>query len=331
MKFCKGLKNPMATDKQFKELDLVHHQLLCKVAWLYYHDDHTQAEIADKLGISRVTINRLIKEARETGVVEIKVHTDFSDVFELGQRLSHKFNLRDAIVTPPVDKDEELNSIIAQAAAEVLMQRLKEGLTIGVGIGRTISCIPDFFHPAAPVLCRFIGLTGGLDFRLTGVPHSFNTLAQLARATDGEAVYIPAPSYVAYASVKNALLSEQTVVQSLETAAGCDIAIFSIGTADYTALLYQFNQISDKDLEDMRRNQAVGDVLGRFFNYQGQELELDLNQRMIGLGLEELKKVPMKILVAGGKAKHEALQVAVSHQFCDILVTDAVSAAWLLE
>ena len=159
----------MATDKQSKELEQTRHQLLCKVAWLYYHDDHTQAEIADKLGISRVTINRLIKEARETGVVEIKVHTDFSDVFELGQRLSNKFNLRDAIVTPLVEKDEELNSMIAQTAAEVLMQRLKEGLTIGVGIGRTISYIPDFFHPATPVPCRFIGLTGGLDFRHVGM------------------------------------------------------------------------------------------------------------------------------------------------------------------
>ena len=245
--------------------------------------------------------------------------------------MTDKFNLQDAIVTPLVDKDEELNSIIAQAAAEVLMQRLKEDLTIGVGIGRTISYIPDFFHPAAPVPCRFIGLTGGLDFRQTGVPHSFNTLARLASATNGEAVYIPAPSYVAYASVKNALLSEQTVVQSLELAANCETAIFSIGTADYSALLFQYNQISDKDLDDMRQNQAVGDVLGRFFNRQGQELEIDLNQRIIGLGLEELKKIPMKILVAGGKNKYEALQVALSHQFCDILVTDTASAAWLLE
>ena len=321
----------MPTEKQSRELDSTRHQLLSKVAWLYYIDEHTQAEIADKLGISRVTINRLIKEARETGVVEIKVHSDFSDAFDLGQRLSNKFNLRDAIVTPMADSDEALNDVIAQAAAEVLMQRLKEGLTIGVGIGRTLSRIPDFFHPAAAVPCRFIGLTGGLDFRQTGVPHSFNTLARLASATNGEAVYIPAPSYVAYASVKNALLSEQTVIHSLELAAACEIAIFSIGTADYSALLYQFNQISDKDLEDMHQNRAVGDVLGRFFNQDGQELELDLNQRIIGLGLEELKKIPLKILVAGGKNKREALQVAVSHQFCDILVTDAVSAAWLLE
>ncbi|MDD5367837.1 MAG: sugar-binding transcriptional regulator [Anaerolineaceae bacterium] len=318
-------------DKQSKEMDPTRRQLLCKVAWLYYHDDHTQAEIADKLGISRVTINRLIKEARESGVVEIKVHTDFSDVFELGQQLSERFNLRDAIVTPVAEKDEELNCLLAQAAAEVLVQRLKEGATIGVGIGRTISYIPDFFHPTAPVRCRFIGLTGGLDFRQTGVPHSFNTLARLASATNGEAVYIPAPSYVAYASVKNALLSEQAVLQSLELAINCETAIFSIGTADYSALLYQYNQISDKDLDDMHQSQAVGDVLGRFFNHNGQELELDLNQRIIGLRLEELKMIPLKILVAGGKNKREALQVAVNHQFCDILVTDAVSASWLLE
>ena len=74
---------------------------------------------------------------------------------------------------------------------------------------------------------------------------------------------------------------------------------------------------------------AAGDVLGHFFDWEGKEIDIYVNRRNIGLTVEELKKIPTKILVAGGKKKHNALQVAVSHHFCDILITDAASAAML--
>lgn len=153
----------MISDKRTKDPDQARFQLLCKIAWLYYHEELTQAEIGDKLGISRVTINRLIREARETGVVEIKIRTNLSTFFALAQDVSQKFELRDAITIPPPEEGEDLQVLLAQAAAGVMEQRLQEGMTVGVGIGRTISYIPDFFRPAAPVPCRFIGLTGGLD------------------------------------------------------------------------------------------------------------------------------------------------------------------------
>jgi lsr operon transcriptional repressor len=319
------------TDKNNKELDPVRYQLLSKVAWLYYHEEIIQAEIADRLGISRVTVNRLLKEARECGLVEIKVHTHYSEVFKLSQRLCQKYALRDAIVLPDVTGEENMQLALAQAAAVLLAQRIQPGMTVGVGIGRTVSHIPDFFHSNAPVSCRFIGLTGGLDLRISGVPHTFDTLGRLAAVVQGEALYIPAPSYVAAPEVQKVLLAEQAVTHALQIAASSDLAIFSLGTIDYSALLYQYKQITDQDLEDMRQRKAVGDVLGRFFNQDGQEIDLDLNQRIIGLRLDELKKIPLKILAAGGKNKQTALDAALIHQFCEILITDAANAAWLLD
>lgn len=321
----------MTNEKPSKEINPTRQILLSKVAWLHYHEGLTQAEIAERMGISRVTINRLIKEARESGVVEIRVHSDFLDGFKLGQRLCSQYNLRDVIITPVVDQDEALSAVLAEAAAEVLTLRIQSGMTVGFGIGRTVSQIPEHFHPSTATPCRFIGLTGGLDLRLKGVPHTFDTLGRMASATGGEAVYIPAPSYVGFDSVKKALLSEPSVLQALELAGHSDLAVFSIGAADHSALLYQFNQISDQDMADLHQNHAVGDVLGRFFNGQGIELPIPVNQRIIGLCLEELLRIPLKILVAGGRNKRTALKVAVSHQFCDILITDAASADWLLE
>ena len=95
-------------------------------------------------------------------------------------------------------------------------------------------------------------------------------------------------------SVKNALLSEPSVIQALELARQSSLAVFSIGAADHTALLYQFNQINEQDMKDLRQNQAAGDVLGRFFDIQGKELSIPVNQRIIGIDIEELLHIPIK-------------------------------------
>jgi DNA-binding transcriptional regulator LsrR (DeoR family) len=320
----------MMTEKPAKEMDSSRQQLLGRVAWLYYQEEHTQAEIAEKLGLSRVTVNRLLKAARESGIVEIKVHSAQSREYELAGKLCEQFGLRDAVVVPAIENEQALLPVLAQAAAGVLAQRLHPGMVVGVGVGRTVSLIPEYLHLDEPLACRFIGLTGGLDLPANGIPHNFETLSRLANAFGGEVTYIPAPSYVTQASVQQAFLSEGAVIQALQAASRCDLAIFSVGAAGFTALLYQFGQITAQDLQELHQRQAAGDVLGRFFDQDGQELQIGLNQRMIGLSLEQLKQIPLKILAAGGTSKHQAIKVAAAHQLCDILVTDTSSAAWLL-
>jgi len=320
----------MTNDKRIKESNPARYQLLGKVAWLYYHEGLTQVEIAEQLGISRITINRLIREARDSGIVEIKIHTDQDACFELAQKVRQKYGLRDAICVQLVE-GEELSPLLAQAAGSVLEQRLQEGMLVGIGIGRTISHLPDNFKPSTSLDCRFIGLTGGLDLTESGVPHTFNTLARLASLTGGSAVYIPAPSYMTDPSAQRALMEEGVVVSALETAANSQIAVFSVGAADYTALLYQYSMISDEDVQELRDKHAVGDIIGRFFDDQGQELEVELNNRIIGLHLEQLKRIPLKILVAGGENKRKTIRTALLNRYCDILITGIEDARWLVE
>jgi DNA-binding transcriptional regulator LsrR (DeoR family) len=317
-------------EKHLKDTDPTRYQLLCKVSWLYYHDEITQAEIAEKLGMSRVTVNRLIREARESGVVEIKVHTDLSAIFAITQSLSQKYALRDAVCVQLHDGAGNLRALLAQAAAGVIEGRLQDGMTVGIGIGRTISRIPDFFRLAPPVTCRFIGLTGGLDLHQGGVPHTFDTISRLANLTGGTPLYIPTPSYLKDSGVQQLLLEEHAVNSALETAANCQMAVFSIGAADYSALLYQFNLITAQEVEELRIQQAVGDVLGRFFDRNGNELQIELNHRIIGLHLDQLKRIPLRVMVAGGENKREAIRIALKSRFCDVLVTDTNTAEWLL-
>jgi DNA-binding transcriptional regulator LsrR (DeoR family) len=318
-------------EKLAKNTDPARYQLLCKVAWLYYHNEDTQAEIAEKLGLSRVTVNRMIREARESGLVEIKVKSDLSPLFDLAQRLVREYSLRDAVCTFPPEGATDLRPGLAEAAAQVIGQRLREGMTVGIGIGRTIASIPDYFQPPAPIACRFIGLTGGLDLHQGEVPHTFDTLSRLANLTGGTALYIPTPSYLKDSAARKLLSKEQAVKAALEAAAGSQMAVFSVGAADYSALLYEFNHITSQELEELRACEAVGDVLGLFFDRNGHELQIELNRRIIGLHLDQLKRIPLKIMAAGGENKREAIRIALKSRVCDILVTDAATAEWLLK
>lgn len=305
-------------------------QLVHKVAWLHYEGGYTQADIADQLGLSRPTVNRMIKEAHELGVVEIKVHAEDSERFELGQQLCRRFDLLDAVCTPMGHGQDELLLHLAAAAADVLQQRLKDGMTVAIGIGRTVSRIPDHFPAKTIPDCRIISLTGGLDLHQSGVPHPFNTLSRLAEKLDADVMYIPTPSYVGDPAAKAVLLEEPSVTTALGIAAAADIAIFSIGAADHTSLLFQFNYINADDMRDLKEQHAAGDVIGRFFDTEGQPLAIDLNQRIIGLSLDDLRAIPVNILAAGGENKREALHAALKSQLCSVLITDTDTARWLL-
>ncbi len=309
-------------------------ELLARVAWLYYEEELTQAEIGERLGLNRVTVNRLLKEARETGIVEIKIHGSLAQALPVVSELCSRYGLRNVYLSQPAGEGEELQQALARAAAGVLEQNLAPGITVGVGIGRTVSYLPDFLRPAQPVACRFISLTGGLNITSSGPApssHNFDVLNRLAAVCGGQSLYIPAPSFVSDPATRAALANEPAIRQSLEAARACQVAIYSLGEADASGLLYQAGLLSAADLARLSQNGAAGDVLGHFFDCEGREMDFEMNRRSIGLTIEELKRVPTKILVAGGVNKRAALRAAVSHGLCDVLVTDLESARWLVD
>ncbi len=306
------------------------HQLLARIAWMYFQDDQTQTEIAEKLGLSRVTINRMIKEAREIGLVEIKIKTDSTPLYELSSRLCRQYGLLDVICVPSGTQSDDQRALIAQGAAALLSNRIREGMTVGIGVGRTLSFLPDYFSPENPTLCQFISLTGGLNLKEHGVPHSFDTLTRLAINTGGEAMYIPAPSYLTDPSAYDIFMNQPEVIKALDLARSSQMAFFSVGASDYTSILFQMRYLDSQDMKELHSKNAVGDVLGRFYDINGEQIQLSVNKRIIGLEIDELKKIPVKILVAGGTNKLQAISVAMHHKLCDILVTDEDTAMQLL-
>jgi deoxyribonucleoside regulator len=304
--------------------------LLVRTAWLYFIENLTQDEIARDLGISRIKVVRMIKEARERGIVEIKVQSAITKNLKLESELRSIYQLTHVVVTLPEQEGDLLNKVLACSAAQLLGQRLKPGIRIGVGIGRTTYHLTDFFAPPHPIECTFISLAGGFIVR-GSFEDSYETILTLSRLAGGKAQFIYAPFLVTSAEIREAVLQDKVVESVFNQARQADLAIFSVGIPDDFALLHQYNLITSEEMADIRSQGALGDALGRFFNENGEEILTSYRDRVIGLTINELRAIPMRILVAGGQKKYQAIRAALAGKIANMLVTDIRTAEWLVE
>jgi DNA-binding transcriptional regulator LsrR (DeoR family) len=311
------------------QVDSQEYRLCVRVAKLYYENGLTQNEIAQKMGVSRVTVYRLLNKAVELGIVEIKIHAPFGENFDLEQDLIVRYNLRDAVVVPDPEGDESIYLALARGAADWLKRNLKSGMRVGLGLGRTISHLPLVFSTDEPINCTFTEVVGGASDHSGGFA-KYNVTSKMAELAGGKAEFLYAPNMVSSAELQKSLLNEPSISQALERARRSDIVLQSVGTVDETAILYVEKKITLEQLREIQNSEAVGDALGHYFDCNGQMVSTFLDNRIIGIGLEDLKKVPWSVLVAGGEEKKKVIQAAMKGAYFNVLITNADTARFLL-
>ncbi len=301
-----------------------------RVAKLYYEGSKTQQEIARMLGVSRVKVHRILNQARDLGIVEIKIHTPANEKFtEQEHQLVLQHNLRDALVVPAAEGEEPIYHSLAKGAARWLASKLKPGTRIGLGLGRTISYLPTYFNVSSQVECNFTEIVGG-SLENSGGIAKYNVTSKLADIAGGRAELLYAPNMVSNPALRQSLVSEPAVADALERARSCDIVLQSVGTVDETAILYVEDRIERADLERLQAAGAIGDALGHYFDVNGQPISTFMDDRIIGIGLEDLKNIPWSVVVAGGEEKHAVVQAALRGGYFNVLITDTVTAGFLL-
>lgn len=304
-------------------------QMQLQAAWLYYIRDLTQQEIATRLGISRVKVTRLIQQARSSGLVSISINSPTKMYFELQDQLIRKFLLKDAVITVPSDNTENLMPMLANGAANYLATQLKPGMVIGVGVGRTVALIPQFFQPNKEVDCTFIELSGGpTAFFMTN--SQADVIYAMAEKAGGSAIHLKAPFFVENAEAREILLRNPLIKQNMDMAHQCDMAIFSVGVVDTDSMLVQHGIVSRGEMTALVAKGALGDVLTHLFDKNGVEVCSSLSDRLIGLNIEDLSRIPLRVLVAGGKEKYASILAALTGKWVDVLITDHATAQWLV-
>jgi deoxyribonucleoside regulator len=301
-----------------------------KIAKLYYEGNLTQQEIARLLGLSRIKVHRTLTQAKDLGIVEIKIHAPINgDLIEQEHQLMLQFGLRDALVVPAPAEQEPIYDNLAEGAARWLASKLEPGIRVGLGLGRTISHTPRFFSVSSQVECFFTEVVGGALENSGGIA-KYNVTSKLAEIAGGRAELLYAPSLVSSPELRQSLISEPAVADALERARRCDIVLQSVGTVDETAILYVEDRITLQDVHSLQASGAVGDALGHYFDANGDPVSTFLDDRVIGLGLDDLKRIPWSVVVAGGHEKQQVIQAALQGGYFNVLITDTDTAAYLL-
>lgn len=304
-------------------------RLLVRIAHMYYEENKTQQEIADKMGVSRPSISRFLQKAREEGIVEIKINYGGSFT-RLEDTLEKSFGIQEVVITPFDEEEDGLKRCLAEAAAGFLARTLKNGDIVGVSWGTTLAYVHEYLKNAPNLKVNFVPLVGGVGQTKLDV-HSNQIVINLARAFSAEWRLLHAPAIVDSLNVKNTLLSDKNIRQVLELSKRCSVALIGIGAplTPHSTML-KTGYFGEKELEQLRQAGAVCDLCSIFLDKEGNLCNTEINQRVIGISLEELSRIPLVIGVAGGPDKHEAILAALKARHLDILITDEQTGHFLL-
>lgn len=313
-------------------INAARHELLAKVAAMYYEGDMTQSDIAAALDLSRVKIYRLLKEAREAQVVRVLIDWPLKRSPALEARLVERFGLEQALALQTGATDPALlRRQIAQLAARCLESLLVDGARLSICFGSTTYEVISAIRPDFKANVTVMQATGSLPHALKEFDSSALT-RQLAQKLGGEALYLSSPLLADNAEAA-AVIREQAVVrQALEQVRRADIALVGIGDLNPATSGFVRAGVADAaQLGSFRERGAVGDMAWQIFDRAGQPFPCELNGRIIGVTLDELRALPRTVAVAVGVNKAAAIAGALGSGVINVLCTDEATAARVLE
>jgi DNA-binding transcriptional regulator LsrR (DeoR family) len=308
-------------------------RLLTKVARLYHCQGLRQTEIVSRLKLSQSTISRLLKRAENEGIVRITVSVPSGTHPELEEALLATFGLQDVIVVDSEHDDDRLVRDLGAAAAFFLETNVKAGSVIGISSWSTaLLAMVDAMRPAPRATeSTVVQILGGLG-NPGSETHATHLTRRLANLLGGKAVLLPAPGVLGSPAARDVLLKDCYVQEALEVTGRLNLALVGIGSHEPERMAAMNGSIfSPRELKMLSAAGAVGDICLRFFDARGQALHTTLDERVIGMALEDLRKVERVVGVAGGLSKRAAILGALRGGWVNVLITDRRTAEALLE
>jgi len=302
---------------------------ILKICYLYYREEQTQEQISGLLGYSRFKISRILKEARKRGLVTVTIHDPMVQITETEMELVRKFGLDKAIVVQvkqfgnPSSLDQ-----VGQAGAQYLREILNRYHVFGVTWGNTVYHVVKELEPIEARSLSLVQIGGGLG-TIEGSDNNMLTMT-LGQKLGAKAYLIPAPVIVRNRALRNTLFKEKKIQETLGLAKKADLVLFGVGLIGSEGLLWKSGFLSKNDTLKLKDAGAVGAICGRFFDANGQECWHELDDRTIGLTLDELRKIKHKIGVGVGQEKVDGIFGALKGRLLDVLVTDENTATRLL-
>jgi DNA-binding transcriptional regulator LsrR (DeoR family) len=307
-------------------------RLMARVARLYHERGLSQSEIAGRLELSQPTVSRLLKRAEAEGIVRVVISHPSGTHPELEEALQRRYGLREAVVVEAGTGEEALLRDLGSAAGYYLETTLKRGDVVGLSSwSATLLAMVDAMRvlprPTGSSVVQILGGVGSPEAEV----HAAHLTRRLARLVGGEARLLPAPGVVGSPEAREVLQADPFVGEALTRLESVTVALVGIGALEPSRLLAASgNVFAPRELERLRRKGAVGDICLRFFDAGGVPVRSELDGRVIGMTLEQLRIAKRTIGIAGGRRKYESILGALRGRWVNILVTDRGTAEKLV-
>ena len=298
---------------------------------MHFSEGITQAEIAKLTKLSHAKVNRLIKQGREMGMVEITIRSPYQALFDLEARFMEATGLESVRITPSASANPQtiLNQVGA-AAASLLLEHLRDGDTICITGGKGLSAVVDMLNPNRGYAVEVVPATGLVQGKhYTDVNH---VAVQMADKLGGEAFLIQAPLFADSVAERHMLMQMKSVTDVLERARKARIAVVGIGSIlAGDSSYYDLNPNSRADREAIEKAGAAGELLAHLVDRDGKVCDYELNTRLVALSPADLDDIPLTLGVASGANKIGPICSALRGRHIKALVVDEATAIGVLE
>jgi DNA-binding transcriptional regulator LsrR (DeoR family) len=297
-------------------------EVLVKVAWLYYFENMTQQEIANKLNLSRPKVGRLLVKARQEGIVSIQLSPKVKSLnLALENELETRFDLKEAVVVDSGEDRDSLYRNLGRGGAHFLDRSLCSDFMLGLAMGSSIAATVPYITPRIPSNGTIITLSGG--FTQPGHDTSgYNVGWPMAEKLGARLEQLFCPLVAESKETREVILKDANLRSQLVRAGRVDMALVSLGYVHHAMPLHRLGFCSKDDIDKLLELGAVGEIITSFFDLDGNAVRSDLDDRIIGLTINELVKIPTTVAISGGLEKTKAILGALRVKCLDVIITD---------
>jgi len=308
----------------------VHEELMVKASYYYYEKDMTQTEIAQLLGVSRLTLGRLLKEARNNGIVRIEIANprNLRNLLELEDRLSKNYGLTASVIADYIPGSrQDRSEKVAIEASKFVSRTIRSGMKISLAWGKTLSLMVEALPTDKSISdLEVMTLMGGAGTTETYIQPE-RLAADLLTKYGGSGYVINAPFFCNSPEVCQSLKAERTVSEVLRRSAASDLTFVGIGEKPNLQFNYWARHMYDQaTMKSIIDSGAVGDICGTYIDADGVPCCPEISDRLVNINIEELKSHKQVIAVAAGLNKLESIYAAIRGGYIDVLITDKETA-----
>ncbi len=315
---------------------MAHHKqdirLIMKCCGMHFYEGISQADIARRLGLSHPTVCRLIKQAKEEGIVRIQIVNPYGaeDFTDLERKLEQQLGLKEVVVTPDgLGDDESEKREVGKAAARYLARILEKNDVVGLSMGTTLHAIPRMVSQPLNLHNVFVPILGGVGQNNAEV-HPNNLCNAFATAFGGESRFLHAPAHISSPIIKETLLQEKSVLEVMDYYNRLKVAVVGIGSPDKGTVLVETNYYPENLIRDLYNDGMVGDICLQFFDINGNADRYPVNRNSFGMELHRLRDIPWSVGVATGVNKTKAVTGAIRAGYINVLIVNCALAQSIL-